>query len=284
MHTNLKKIYIVSAAICLLVFYLVYIFAFLQPQNDRNWEVGFEKLPHIDINNDQVTITNVRDYKYKPGRFVSAGYINRQVDISKLKQVWFVVEPFEGFPLIKFDGIAHTYFVFDFEDQKPIVISVEARREKEEKFGLFSGMLNKFELMYVWGTEEDLTQRRVLIEDNSLYMYPLTISQEQVQRLFLQLAKTTQELETKPRFYNSLFSNCTNELAKNANTSKPGTIPYNLTWFFPGLAPQLLYKLQFIPTDKPLKEISKQYYISDLVKQYYNKPDFSTLLRQNLLP
>lgn len=278
-----KKKYIVLIFLSLCAIYFIYIFAFLKPQNNRNWEVGFEVLPHIEIHNDVVTITNVRDYRYKPDKFISAGFINRTVDISKLKQVWFVVEPFEGIPLIQFNGIAHTYFVFDFEDQKPIVISVEARREKEEQFGLLSGMLNQFELMYVWGTEEDLTQRRVLIENNTIYMYPLTISQESGKRLFLQLAKTTQELETKPRFYNSLFSNCTNELAKNANMSKPGTIPPDLAWIFPGYSDEMLYKLGLIPNTVPLEKIKNKYYVSELVTTHYNNPDFSKKIREELL-
>jgi hypothetical protein len=260
----------------------MYIFVVMQPSHDRNWESGLAKLPHIEVKNDIVKITDLRDYEYLPGRFVSERYAERTVDISKLQKVWFVVEPFEGIPLIKFGGIAHTYFVFDFADEKPIVISVEARREKGEKFGLVSGMLNQFELMYVWGTEEDLTFRRVLIEDNNLSMYPLMISRESGQRLFLQLAKTTKELETTPRFYNSLTSNCTNELAKNANKSKPGTIPYNYVWFFPGFSGQLLYDLKLIPHDKPFEEITQRYAISDFVRKHYDKADFSTLLRNYL--
>lgn len=274
--------YIFIFLISIVFLYLCYVYLILKPSNNRNWEIGLEKLPHIEINNNLVSISNLRDYKYAPGKFLSERYINRQVDISKLEQVWFIVEPFEGFPLINFGGIAHTYFVFDFKDEKPIVVSVEARREKNEKFGLFSGMMNNFELMYVWGTEEDLTQRRILIEDNSLYMYPLTISKESGQRLFMQLVKTTQELETQPRFYNTFVSNCTNELAKNANKSKPGTIPYNAAWIFPGFAVNELYKLKLIPTNKPLEEIKKQYYVSDVIKQYYSDPDFSQKIRESL--
>ncbi len=277
------KSYFLVTILTIIVAYLIYVFFVMKPNNDRDWEVGFETLPQIEINDDIVGITNLRDYRYAPGKFISAGYIDREVNISKLERVWFLVEPFEGFPIIKFGGIAHTYFVFDFEDEKPIVVSVEARREKEEQFGLLKGMLNSFEIMYVWGTEEDLTQRRILIEDNSVYMYPLTISKEQGRRLFLQLAKTTQSLETTPRFYNSLTSNCTNELAKNANASKPGTIPYHAAWIFPGYSDEMLYELGFIQNDISFEEVKNNYYISDLVKKYYAEPDFSEQLRTELL-
>lgn len=262
---------------------LLYIFVIMQPRNDRDWDVGFEILPHIEMHGYTIDVTHVRDYRFEPNKLVSKAYTNRTLDLTKLERVWFVTEPFNGFHVIKFDGIAHTYFVFDFQDQKPLVVSVEARREKGEKFDLFPGLFNQFELMYVWGIEEDITVQRVLVQHNKLYMYPLTISKNSAQQLFLQLAKTTSQLETHPRFYNSLTSNCTNELAKNANNIKPGTIPFNLNWFLPGHAVAELYKLGFIPNNKPLEEITQKYYISDLVKKNAGKDDFSNLLRRDLL-
>ena len=141
--------------------------------------------------------------------------------------------------------------------------------------------MNQFELMYVWATEEDMTGHRVLVEHNKLYMYPLTISQSASQQLFLQLAKSTQNLETYPRFYNSLTSNCTNELAKNANQIKPHAIPFNLTWFIPGYATSELYRLGFIPNSLPLEKLSQEYYISDLVSHYATNSHFSELLREH---
>ncbi len=266
----------------LVIVFLLYTTVILKPSHTRNWEVGFEKLPRIRIQKNIVSIEDFRNYEYGWDKIVAARYMKRQIDISTLERAWFIVEPFEGFPIVKFDGIAHTYFVFDFKGQKPVVVSVEARREKGEKFGLLPGILNRFELMYVWGSEEDLTAGRVLREHNQLYMYPLTISKTAAQKLFVQLAQTTQGIEKTPRFYHSLTSNCTNELAKNANQIKPGTIPYDLTWFLPGFAAQELYKLGFIPNSDPLPSITKKYYISELVKEYAGRSDFSELLRKKL--
>src|SRR6185312_13430070 len=103
-------------------------------------------------------------------------------------------------PFSSLEAVAHTYFVFDFTDQPPLVLSVEARRERGEVFDLVRGLLNEFELMYIWGTEPDLTGRRAIVEHNRLYMYPLTIPRESAQALLLELARTSQALETQPRF------------------------------------------------------------------------------------
>lgn len=256
---------------------LFYRFAILKPSQNRNWEVGLEKLSKISIENNLIKIENLRDYKYDVGQITSFDYLNRTVNIDEIEKVWFVLEPFT-----KFDGVAHTYFVFDFKNEEPIIISVEARREKGEDFSAFLGTFNKFELIYLWGTEKDLTLRRILVEDSKVYMYPLNISQNGSKQLFLQLATTTQSLENQPRFYNTLTSNCTNELAKAANKVKKNAIPFNLALFMPGYSDELLYKLGYIPNNIPFKEVTKKYYISDIAKELSNEESFSEKLRLRL--
>lgn len=264
------------AAIIFLVWF-IYIFLIIQPTHQRNWEFGTETLPHISISDNQINIDHVRDFRYDTNNIVGFDYTNRRIDVTKITKVWFVVEPFT-----QFKQVAHTYFVFDFADQDPLVISVEARREKGESFNAFVGAFNQYELIYIWGTETDETIRRVVFENNKLYMYPLNITPDASQQLLLQLAKTTQQLETTPRFYNTLTSNCTNELAKAANAIKPDAIPWNIALIFPGYSAEQLYKLGFLPTDKSLTELTEKSYISDIVKRIYNQPDFSTALRSRL--
>jgi Domain of unknown function (DUF4105) len=143
-------------------------------------------------------------------------------------------------------------------------------------------LFNQYELIYIWGDEEDLTVRRVVLGDNKLYMYPLILSRTAAQRLFIQLASASQQLETRPRFYNTLTSNCTNELARVANSTEPGAIPPDLALIFPGFSDELLYKLGFIRSDAPLDELRNRYYISDVVKGIYQENEFARLLRSEL--
>ena len=254
----------------------------MQPDNNRNWEVGMDRLPQITIKGNSVEVDDTRDFHYMLGSPVSANYVNRIFDMNKIERVWFVQEPFTIKPFTGFKGVAHTYFVFDFSDQNPVVISVEARREKEETFDAWRGLLNQYELIYVWGSEEDETVRRVIAEHNKLYMYPLTISNNGAKQLFLQLAQASLNLESQPRFYNTLTSNCTNELAKAANQVKANAIPFNIALNFPGYADEELYKLGFIPNNIPFEDLKRRSYISDIVGKNYNKADFSRQLRIGL--
>lgn len=275
----LKILLIILLGIFLVLFF--YFFILLKPSNIRNWEYGFEVLPKITINGDQVIITDLRDFTFEKDKIIP-NYKTQTVDINKLQRSWFVFEPFKIKPFTSFNGVAHTYFVFDFEDSEPIVVSVEARREKGEKYDAWVGAFNQFELIYVWGTERDETIRRVVVENNPLYMYPLTISQSSAKKLFLEVAKTTHELETKPRYYNTFFSNCTNELAKIANQIKPNSIPFNIALFLPGYSIEKLYQYDYIPNNQPIEVIKQKYYISDLIRNLHDKPDFSKQLREHL--
>ncbi len=259
---------------------LIYIFAVKQPSNERNWEVGFQTLPHFTISDSTVSIANVRDQEYIHGTEFKQNYFNKSYDAKNITRVWFLVSKFNGFHGL--DGIAHTHFMFDMKDSEPITVSVEARREKGEKYDIVGGLFNNFELMYVWASERDSLIRRTKISKDRVYMFPLVLSAEASQRLFLQLAQRAQKLETHPRFYNSFSSNCTNELAKSANEVKPGTIPWNIAYLLPGYAPKELHKLGYITGEGTIEEIENRHYITDFVSEHYNDPLLGKHLRESL--
>lgn len=280
---KLSKKRIFWVLLFLIIVLLISIFVIPRPSNNRNWEFGFGTLPEFTFQDNLITIKNMRDYKYDFGKTLGANYITRTIDPNTLEKVWFVMEPFDIKALPGFKGGGHTYLVFDFQNQEPVVLSVEARREKGEEYNAISGIFNKYELMYVWASERDVTGRRVVVENNKLFMYPLTMSKETAQKLFKQLAATSHKLETQPRFYNSIFSNCTNELAKNMNKVKVGSVPFTFAFFAPAYSVNRLYQLGYIPNNMPLADENKKYFISDYVRQYFNDPNFSQLLRQKLI-
>jgi hypothetical protein len=131
----------------------------------------------------------------------------------------------------------------------------------------------------MWGTERDFTGRRIYKDNADVYMYPLNIEKESGRKLFLELAKSTEELRNNPQFYNTLTSNCTNNLANHANSVKAGSIPLHYAQYFPGYSDSLLYDLEYIPTDQSLRDIRSKYYITEIVKEIYTNDKFSEMLR-----
>lgn len=276
-----KKNIIIGILLALLLIAVTF-FMISQPSNNRDWEIGFDVPANISIKDNEVSVKNVRNFGFENKKINSFKYLSKTYNAQDLETVWFVFEPFKIEPFTSFDGVAHTYFVFDFKNNEPVAVSVEARREKGETYDAFKGLFNKFELKYVWATEPDMTGGRVVVQNNKLYMYPLQISSEAKQKLFIEMAKRTQDLEKNPRFYNTLLSNCTNELAKAANKIKKNFLPPHIALIFPGYSISYLYDLKVIPTNTSLKELPSKYYISDLVGKFYGQKDFSRQIRENL--
>ena len=278
-----KLVYPLAAVACILVVALVASRFFLrQPTNQGDWEYGMETLPHVTIDGDVVQVQHQRDFAWSTSGPVSSGYVDRSYDIRRLERVWFVEEPFTIAPFSGFNGVAHTYFVFDFEDQPPVAISVEARRLRDQQYDVFRGLFNEYQLIYIWGTERDVSGLRAVQEKNHLYMYPVVGSIDSGRQLFLDLARTSQDLERRPRFYNSLTSNCTNELAKVANQAQPGAIPPNIGLILPGYADRELYGLGFLPHDAPYEAVRQRYAATDAIQATIDQPNFSQLLRARL--
>src|SRR5215207_9734655 len=172
-------------ATCLLLLWVAYAVFVVQPTHHRDWEFGVDTLPHISLRGSAILVQNLRDFRYTAEGTRSADFINRTFDVERVERAWFVEEPFTIPPFTGFEGVAHTYFIFDFEDQPPLAISVESRRERGETYDVVRGLLKQYELIYIWGTEEDLTGRRAVLEQNELYMYPLTIPIESTRALLL---------------------------------------------------------------------------------------------------
>jgi len=184
---------IASASITLAVMWLGYRFLALQPSNERTWEYGMTTLPHITVEGSLVHVQFERDFRWNADGPVSSDYLDRTFDVERLQRVWFVQEPFTIAPFENFGGVAHTYLVFDFDDQPPVAVSVEARRERGERYDAARGALNDFELIYIWGTEQDVTGRRAILDKKQLYMYPLVGSTHSAQRLFVELARASRQ-------------------------------------------------------------------------------------------
>jgi hypothetical protein len=76
--------------------------------------------------------------------------------------------------------------------------------------------------------------------------------------LFVDVSEQAQKLKTKPMFYNTVTSNCTNLLADSANRVKKGSIPFHYSRLFTGYADNQLYDLKLIPHDRPFEEIYRE--------------------------
>jgi hypothetical protein len=137
--------------------------------------------------------------------------------------------------------MAHTLILFEFGDDRLIGLTVEARREENEDYSAVWGAFNKFELAFIWSTSRDLLGRRAIFLKKDILVFPLALSDDQKVAFLKSVLGKTKDISEKPRFYNTLTSNCTNELAKAAG------LGWHYSWVLTGYSPERLFDLKLIP-------------------------------------
>lgn len=250
--------------------------------HDRDWRDDYSRLPAVSETGGLYRIDGIRNWDYaEDGTVTRAEWIARDIDPDTLVQAYFLVEPFGSV-----DAIAHTMMSFAFEDGSAYVASVEARREKDEAYSAAkAAVLPIFEYMFVWTTERDMYGNSEFAAGDKLYLYPLSIPMDQQRAVLTAMLDETATLEQAPRWYNTLFSNCTNVLARTVNKIDPGAVPFDISWHLPGYADEFLYDQGFLAQAENFQAAHQAAYISPRIRRLYGITDpaaFSTALRADL--
>lgn len=214
------------------------------PRADRQWDKGFSRTPQFtEIGDGQWRLTDLRAFAFDKEGVAGQAWRTAEIELEALTEVWFFIEPFEAW-----GGAAHTLlsFVFDGENPQTLSISVEARREEGETYSGMRGLFNAYELINVWSTEKDILTRIAVGLDHDIYAYRLNVTPEQAQAILQHFIRRTNELHERPRYYNTLTSNCTNELAKAVNDAFPGALPRHYAHWLTGYSGQRLHQLGFL--------------------------------------
>ncbi len=230
-----------------------------RPSHDRNWELGQEELPHIICSdNGKFTIENFRNFNWNEDGTSDINYENKFYDINTLDSVDVYISHFDDF-----EGLAHIFLSFGFQNGEHVAISLETRREVDEEFSPVLGILRQFEIIYVVSSEKDIVGLRTDIRNERVYLYPTRASSKQAQDLFRLISKDVNSVYESPRIYNTLTHNCTNELTRR--TEEVSGIDFPLTWksVLPGIFDEVLYELNIIDNDVPFEEVKKRHFIQN---------------------
>lgn len=209
-----------------------------QPSHDRDWQPHLARTPIVERSGDQIAISPIRDWTYDQRGETATDWREEgtRLDPATLRRVWFVLEPHPGLPVM-----AHTLVLFEFGDGALVGLTIEARKQRHEKFAPLAGAFRRFELVYVWATPKDLLTRRAVYLDHEVYIYPLDLTETQARDYLNALTDRTAAITQAPRFYNTLHSNCTNELAKTAG------LGWQPAFVLTGRSDEALYDLGLIP-------------------------------------
>ncbi|MEO8272252.1 MAG: DUF4105 domain-containing protein, partial [Aureliella sp.] len=199
------------------------------PSHDRLWRPDLAVLPYAQIEHDRVQLKNIRDCTYRSENDYDVRHFDRQVMLSDVRTIDFIVVPFVNTPLI-----AHTMLSFGLASGEQIVFSVEARLEQGENYALVAGTNHDYELMWVVGTERDLIRLRTEVRKVDVFLYRTRATPEQVQRVFLAAVARVNQIVRQPEFYDLVSNNCTTNIVDMVNELRPGSVPPDIRVVLPG--------------------------------------------------
>jgi len=247
-----------------------------RPSNDRAWATDQRVLPQVTFGDSTIRIEGFRRFRYPSPDSVVARWDTTTVDLRTLRSVWFVLALFSD----GWRAPAHTFVSFGFQDSSYVAVSVEARRETDEPYGILRGVARNYELIYVIGDELDLIGRRVAANEGDVYLYPVVAKPEQAQALFVDMMRRAERLRSAPEFYNTVTNSCNSNLVDHVNRIAPGAIPGGLKLLLPGYADEVAHGLGLIDAGASIEDARPRYRINERGGASPTDPAFSSRIRQ----
>ncbi len=270
---------VAAAAIVLLALAWAVLALPQRPSATRDWDGDHARLARATFEGDSVvTVRDVRDFAYTSSTAYTAGYRTERLALDSIESAWFILTPFSS----TWRGPAHAFVSFGFRGGQYVSISVEARRERGETYGLVPGVLRRFELAYIVGTERDLIGRRALFDGDDVFLYPIASPKGRVRQMFVEMLQRANAVQDRPEFYNTLTNNCTSNLVDHVNRMIPGRIPSSLQTVLPGYADELALSLGLIDARGTLDDVRARFRINDRARASSGAHDFSLAIRRGM--
>jgi hypothetical protein len=247
----------------------------IPPRSDRDWLADVARSPQTVRDGDQITVMNVRNFHYRSETDYDERWETRTYDLSKLKGVDLFLVTW-GAP-----GIAHTIASWEFEDQPPLAISIETRKQKGESYSAIRGFFRQYELYYVVADERDVIGVRASHRGERPSLFRIRMPLENARRLLLRYLDEVDDLAAKPRWYNALTHNCTTEIRWNMQAIGVKN-PFDWRMLANGHLPELMYERRIIDTSLPLAELVKVADVTERAKAADGAPDFSQRIREGV--
>jgi hypothetical protein len=252
-----------------------------KPSLQSDWQDQLAVIPNAEFNDDFVTVRNVRNFRYYPTEAdMHPAYYDKTYDLNQIKKVWYVTEPFNENKVA-----AHTFVSFEFNDGDFLSISIEARKTKGQTYSIWKGMLHSYPLIYIAADERDVLLMRANLRKDKVYVYPAKLKKPENARLLLvdMLQKMNELSSTNPRWYNTLFANCTSSIAEHINKLTPGRISmFSWQLWLTASADELALNHGLLDTNLSIKQAREKYNINEISERVGDVPNYSIEIRKGL--
>jgi Domain of unknown function (DUF4105) len=249
----------------------------IRASNDRDWQPEVSVTPWASLAGDLVTIHGVRNFDYRTETEFVPRWETRTYDLRSLDTVDLVAVYWAG------KAIAHIMLSFGFGGRDFVAVSIETRRERTEGYSAIAGFFRQYELVYIVGDERDLIRVRTTYRSpqEDVYLYRLRPPRENIRRGFLDYVKTMNAMRDRPRFYNTLTTNCTTGVLLHSRVN-PEAPPWSWKVLLSGYVPAYLYDLGRLDTTRPFPELERLSRVNERAHAADQDPAFSLRIREGL--
>lgn len=253
--------------------------AFKKAPLQDDWQAQVAVPSTAEFNGDQVTVRNVRNFRYNPTENdMQPGYYDKAYDLSQIKRIWYITEPFNENKVA-----AHTFVSFEFNNGDFLAISIEARKNKTQSYSIWKALLRTYPLIYIAADERDVVLLRANVRKDKVFMYPVKLEKPENAGLLLasMLNKMNALVTTHPAWYNTLFANCTSSIAKHVNEITPDRI-WNFSWqlWLTASADELALKHGLLDTELNIEQARTKYSINEISEKIGDTPTYSQEIRR----
>lgn len=251
-----------------------------QPSHDRSWIPELARLPTIAREGDAITVSNLRDFAWRSETDYDQRWETRRYNLAALSGADIFLSYWSG------EAIAHLLVSFTFSDSVPLTFSIEVRREQGEEWSALAGFFRSYEMAYVAADERDIVGLRTHARREDVRLFRLSASASQARDLLLAYMADINDLAAKPRWYNTLTTNCTTVVFHLVGSIAPRwtfSLPLDPRVLLSGYLPGYLQQIGAIRQDIPLDELVRLARIGEHARTLsLGDPRFSAKIREGV--
>ena len=218
----------------------------------RRWVADNARQATGTVQGQRVVLHDVRDFHWRSNQDFDAHWQGEvPIELDALEAVDLFVCTW-GDP-----RIAHLIVSFVVRDAPAIAFSIETRREQDESWSALAGFMKAFELIIIAARERDVVRVRTNVRRETVSRWRLVTTAKMRERLLLQYLREMNALARRPRYYNTLFANCTTEVARILRASGR-RLPWAWSLVASGLVPRYFHRRGLIDDARPFEAMAAE--------------------------